>query len=83
VRVDVASAPKVDVPLDEFFRVVRAGFGNPRKMLRNSLSYGLHVKQEVIDEVMVSADVAATHRPQVLSLADWASITQAWIERDQ
>ena len=34
------------------FEIVRAGFGNPRKMLRNSLSFGLHVKQEVVDELM-------------------------------
>ena len=78
VRIDVAAAPKVDVPLDAFFRIVRAGFGNPRKQLRNSLSFGLHVKQDVIDGVMTAAGVDATLRPQVLSLDDWASITRAW-----
>ena len=78
VRIDVAAAPKVDVPIEAFFRIVRAGFGNPRKQLRNSLSFGLHVKQEIIDGVMTSAGVDATRRPQVLSLDDWASITRAW-----
>ena len=78
VRIDVMATPKVDVPIDAFFRIVRAGFGNPRKQLRNSLSFGLHVKQEIIDGVMVAAGVDATLRPQVLSLDDWAAITRAW-----
>jgi len=81
VRIDVAPEPRVDVPLDAFFRIVRAGFGNPRKQLRNSLSFGLHVKQAVVDEVLAAAVIDVTLRPQVLALEDWASITRAWIER--
>ena len=81
VRIDVAAQPRVDVPLDVFFRIVRAGFGNPRKQLRNSLSFGLHVKQEVVDAVLHAAGIDVTLRPQVLSLDDWVSITRAWIAR--
>lgn len=81
VRIDVAPEPRVDVPLDAFFRVVRAGFGNPRKMLRNSLSFGLHVKQDVVDEVMTVAGVDANLRPHVLTLEQWADVTRAWIGR--
>jgi 16S rRNA (adenine1518-N6/adenine1519-N6)-dimethyltransferase len=82
VRIDVALAAKVDVPIESFFRIVRAGFGNPRKQLRNSLSFGLHVKQEVIDIVMARAGIDVTLRPQVLSLDDWAAITRAWTEME-
>lgn len=83
VRIDVSPQPRVNAPLDAFFRVVRAGFGNPRKQLRNSLSFGLHVKQEVVDDVMRAAGVDVTLRPQVLSLDDWAAITRAWVARPQ
>jgi 16S rRNA (adenine1518-N6/adenine1519-N6)-dimethyltransferase len=81
VRIDVTPKPRVDVPLDPFFRIVRAGFGNPRKQLRNSISFGMHVKQEVVDGVMGAAGIDATLRPQVLSLDDWAAITRAWLTR--
>ena len=81
VRIDVAPRPRVDVPLDTFFRVVLAGFGNPRKQLRNSLSYGLHVKQEVVDGALEAAAIDVTLRAQMLSLDDWAAITRAWIAR--
>lgn len=81
VCIDVAPQPRVDVPLDTFFRVVRAGFGNPRKQLRNSLSFGLHVKQEVIDAALGAAGIDVTRRAQTLSLEDWAGVTRAWIAR--
>jgi 16S rRNA (adenine1518-N6/adenine1519-N6)-dimethyltransferase len=81
VRIDVLPKPRVEVPLEAFFRIVRAGFGNPRKQLRNSLSFGLHVKQNVVDELMRRAGVDVTLRPQVLSIDDWAAITRAWIAR--
>lgn len=79
VRIDVSPRPRVDAPLDAFFRIVRAGFGNPRKQLRNSLSFGLHVKQDVVDDVARAAGIDATLRPQVLSLDDWAALTRAWV----
>lgn len=81
VRIDVAAAPRVDVPIQPFFRVVRAGFGNPRKQLRNSLSFGLRVKQAIVDEALGRAGIDVTLRPQMLSLEDWAAITRAWITR--
>ncbi len=81
VLLDVLPQPRVDVPIDSFFRIVRAGFGNPRKQLRNSLSFGLHVKQEVVDELMERTGIDATLRPQMLSIEDWASITRGWLAR--
>ncbi|MBI5287686.1 MAG: ribosomal RNA small subunit methyltransferase A [Chloroflexi bacterium] len=83
VRIDVADEPRVDVPLEAFFRIVRAGFGNPRKMLRNSLSFGMHVKQEVVDQVMAAAEVDANLRPHVLTLDDWAAVTRAWLSKER
>ncbi len=80
VRIDVSPQPKADVPIDAFFRIVRGGFGNPRKQLRNSLSFGLHVKQEIVDQVMALAGVDVMLRAQALSLDDWAALTRAWTE---
>src|SRR5262249_34673621 len=41
VRIDVYDQPPVDVPSEQlFFRVVRAGFGQKRKQLKNSIGAG-------------------------------------------
>jgi len=81
VRIDVSPAPRADAPVDAFFKVVRAGFGNPRKQLRNSLSFGLYTNHAAVDEILREAGVDPTLRPQVLSLDDWAAITRAWLAR--
>jgi 16S rRNA (adenine1518-N6/adenine1519-N6)-dimethyltransferase len=80
VRIDVAPTPRVDAPIEPFFRIARAGFGNPRKKLRNSLSFGLHVKQEVVDGVGQRAGIDMGRRAQTLSLDEWAALTRAWEE---
>lgn len=81
VRIDVARTPRVDVPMDAFFEVARAGFGNPRKKLRNSLSFGLYMKQERVEEMLRDAGVDPDLRPQALTIDQWAAIARAWIAR--
>ena len=78
VRIDVAPAPRVDEPMDVFFRVVRAGFSGPRKQLRNSLAMGLKAPQDAVERVLQVAGIDPKLRPQMLSIEDWAAITRAW-----
>jgi 16S rRNA (adenine1518-N6/adenine1519-N6)-dimethyltransferase len=77
VRLDVAPRPRVDVPLDVFFRVVRAGFGNPRKMLRNSLRLA-GVKRERSTRVQAAAQSAL--RASVV-VAGSGALTRHWLDR--
>jgi 16S rRNA (adenine1518-N6/adenine1519-N6)-dimethyltransferase len=78
VRIDVLPRPRVNVPMDDFFTVVRAGFSTPRKQLRNSLALGLRVQPDTVARVLGAAGVDPTARPQMLSIEDWAAITRAW-----
>jgi len=78
VRIDVYAAPPVAVPDERlFFRVVRAGFGQKRKQLRNSLSAGLHLDKAQAEEVLGKAGVDPQRRAETLSLDEWAAITRA------
>jgi 16S rRNA (adenine1518-N6/adenine1519-N6)-dimethyltransferase len=78
VRIDVYPAPPVAVPDERlFFRVVRAGFGQKRKQLRNSLSGGLHLDKAQADALLSEAGVDPRRRAETLGLEDWAAITQA------
>ena len=54
-----------------FFQVVKAGFSNRRKTLHNSLSGGLHLAKAETLEILNSAKIKPSTRPQELSLADW------------
>lgn len=59
----------------KFFRVVKAGFSNKRKTLRNSLSGGLHITKTEAEELLGRADVDPGARAEQLSLDDWSRLT--------
>jgi len=64
-----------DVPA--FFRVVRAGFSQPRKQLRNSLAAGLGLAPAVVVEALLACAVDPRRRAEKLGLEEWACVAQA------
>jgi 16S rRNA (adenine1518-N6/adenine1519-N6)-dimethyltransferase len=66
-----------DVELDDYFRVVRAGFGEKRKTLRNSLSGGLHIEKSESEALLQAAHISPQARAEELSLDDWHAICLA------
>lgn len=78
VLIEPYTSPIVDVPSDEvFFRVVRAGFSQKRKQLRNALSSGLGIKASDTEELLARADLNPTRRAETLTLEEWASLARA------
>lgn len=72
LRVDVnAQAPLQPQQRDSFFRVVQAGFGEKRKQLHNSLTHGLHYKNEQIRAWLTEANIDASRRAEMLSIDEW------------
>ena len=77
VRIDTYSQPQVDVPdVETFFRVVRAGFGQKRKQLKNALGAGLGLPSDRVAEILSRAEVEPNRRAQTLSLAEWARLAR-------
>lgn len=68
VRIDRHVERPVAAPFDELAALVRAGFGQRRKMLRRSLSAFLDAEQ------IEAAGIAPTARAEELSLADWGRL---------
>jgi 16S rRNA (adenine1518-N6/adenine1519-N6)-dimethyltransferase len=76
VRLDLHETPPVPVmDVAEFFRVVRAGFAQRRKQLRNTLSANLHLPVADVAAALVSVGVEATRRAETLTLAEWGRVT--------
>lgn len=74
VRIVRRPVPPVDVPSpDRLFALVRAGFGQRRKMLRRSLRPVLGT--EVVD-VLGAAGVDPAARAENLGLEDWAKVAR-------
>lgn len=71
--------PPVDAPDEEaFFAVARAGFGQRRKQLRNSLRANLNLSQELTDALLHQAGIDPQRRAETLELAEWARLAHAW-----
>jgi 16S rRNA (adenine1518-N6/adenine1519-N6)-dimethyltransferase len=60
-----------DADTNEFFRIVKAGFGEKRKTLLNSLSGGLHIEKTEVTKWLEAAGINPQLRAQALSLEDW------------
>ena len=60
-----------DVDDKDFFRLIKAGFSEKRKTLRNSLSGGLRIEKSEAEELLNKAGLSPTKRAQELSLEDW------------
>jgi 16S rRNA (adenine1518-N6/adenine1519-N6)-dimethyltransferase len=60
-----------DVDTIKFFRLVKAGFSERRKMLRSSLSGGLHIPKPEVENLLTKAGIDPNLRAQALSLEDW------------
>jgi len=57
-----------------FFRVVKAGFGQPRKMLRNTISSGLAIPAGQAEAIMLGSDIDPRRRAETLSIEEWSKL---------
>lgn len=69
--VDMASAKR-------FFEVVKAGFSQKRKQLRNALAAGLGITAKEAGEALLAAGVEPQRRAETLALEEWARIERSF-----
>ena len=80
--VDVYPEPQIEKGLlDAFFKLIKAGFSQKRKTLRNSLSSGLHISPASAVDHLTQADIDPQRRAETLSIAEWHRLCQI-IKRD-
>ena len=78
LRIEVSQHPSLlhqaGLKESEFFRVVRAGFSQKRKTLRNSLSAGLGLAPAETEGFLNQAGIDPRSRAEKLSLEEWARV---------
>jgi 16S rRNA (adenine1518-N6/adenine1519-N6)-dimethyltransferase len=63
--------PAFPADVAKLFRLVRAGFGERRKQLKNSLAGGLGCTVDTAVELLAAAGLKPTARAQELAMTDW------------
>ena len=66
--------PVQNTDLRWFFRVVKAGFSQKRKQLRNALSSGLGMQARQVVDALAETSVVPTRRAETLSIKEWDEI---------
>lgn len=57
-----------------FFRTVKAGFGEKRKQLHNSLSGGLNLSSKTVKNILTKSNINNTRRAQTLTIPEWIEL---------
>jgi len=64
-----------------FFKIVKAGFSQPRKQIINNLSKGLKIEKEKIENWLQKNGVRPERRAETLSLRDWTGLTRTFVSK--
>ncbi len=77
LRIETYPDPAVERSLlPRFFDLVRAGFSQKRKTLRNSLASGLGISRAEADAMLVQAGIDPQRRAETLSLQEWERLAR-------
>jgi len=75
LRIDIYNEPLIPrESLKTFFTLTKAGFGQKRKTLRNSLSSGLHIPTTASEALLTSAGIDFMRRAETLSIDEWMGL---------
>jgi 16S rRNA (adenine1518-N6/adenine1519-N6)-dimethyltransferase len=78
VRVDLYPQPRIAAhALDTFFRLIKAGFGQKRKTLRNSLAAGLAISGDQAAALLASVAIDPRRRAETLAMEEWEALVNA------
>jgi 16S rRNA (adenine1518-N6/adenine1519-N6)-dimethyltransferase len=77
LRVDIYDQPLIPNDLlKTFFNLIKAGFSQKRKTLRNSLSSGLHIKPQEAQSMLAAAGIDFMRRAETLSIDEWRKLCE-------
>ena len=75
--VDIYASPQIkEELLERFFRLIKAGFSQKRKTLRNSLSAGLHISPTEAADFLTHAQIDPQRRAETLSILEWQTLSE-------
>lgn len=79
LSVDIYPAPIIPVELlDTFFLLIKAGFSQKRKKLRNSVSAGIHQSPTETEKLLRAVDIDPQRRAETLSLEEWGELSKQY-----
>lgn len=82
ILIKMRDKPIFDADIPKLFRLIRAGFGEKRKQLKNSLAGGLNLSSELATSLLLDSNIPITARAQELSFDQWERLYRTCCDRD-
>lgn len=76
VRIDLSARPAWGVSESSFFRVVRAGFSQKRKQLKNNLT-ALGLNRDEVEAALDQSGIDGRRRAETLTVSEWVSLVRS------
>ncbi|MEX0668458.1 MAG: 16S rRNA (adenine(1518)-N(6)/adenine(1519)-N(6))-dimethyltransferase RsmA [Candidatus Saccharimonadales bacterium] len=81
LQVRIRNKPYFPADTKELFRLVKAGFGERRKQLANSLAGGLRIDKDEAITMLEKANIASSARAQELSMEQWQQLYKQYCQK--
>ena len=77
LTIDIYLSPQIPAEsIETFFKLIKAGFSQKRKTLRNSLSSGLHIAPSIAEELLIKTNIDPKRRAETLRMNEWRSLCE-------
>jgi 16S rRNA (adenine1518-N6/adenine1519-N6)-dimethyltransferase len=82
VRIEIYPEPLIsNTLLPVFFKLIKAGFGQKRKTLRNALTAGLKTTTSEVETLLNQAGLDPQRRAETLSLEEWGNLADSFADQ--
>ena len=76
------TADRKQINADLFFRIVKAGFSQPRKQVLNNLSNGLKLKKGMVKSWLLKNKIQPSQRAETLDIEDWINLSKTYDQKN-
>lgn len=82
--VEIYPVPVVPTELlNIYFQLIKAGFNQKRKKLRNSISAGMRLSKIETEKLLRATDIDPQRRAETLSLGEWGNLAYHYMKADR
>lgn len=82
LRIDLFPSPLIPTSqLNFFFQLIKAGFSQKRKTLRNALSAGLRLPPPKVEDILLKAGIDPKRRAETLAIAEWRTLITHFVDQ--
>ena len=74
--IEIILEKKYKINTNKFFKVVKAGFSQPRKQLANNLSKQLKINKKELSSLLLGKKIKPTQRAETLTINNWIDLSK-------